>query len=67
MTINYFVATEFTKTLVQVENLQTEIKGSVQDNKTLVQGVQESLAINLDEMNKTVLSLDARIKAIIKK
>ncbi|XP_050310118.1 dynactin subunit 2 [Anthonomus grandis grandis] len=57
-------ATEFTKTLTQIELLQSEISSSVLNNKTLLQGVQESFAINLNEINQTVMSLDSRIKAL---
>ncbi|KAF2903638.1 hypothetical protein ILUMI_02545 [Ignelater luminosus] len=60
-------ATEFTKTLAQVESLQDKISGSIENNKTLLQGVQESFAINLDDINKNISNLDARIKAITKK
>ncbi|XP_030750200.1 dynactin subunit 2 [Sitophilus oryzae] len=60
-------ATDFTKTLAQIEVIQSEIQGNVQNNKTLLQGVQESFAINLNEINQTVISLDSRIKALKKK
>lgn len=59
-------AADFTRTLTQVESLQAEIQGNVQNNKALLQGVQESFAINLEQINKNILSLDARIKAIKK-
>lgn len=59
-------ATDFTKTLAQIEAAQTEIIGNVDNNKTLLQGVQESFAMSLNEINSTVLSLDARIKALKK-
>lgn len=61
------LATEFTKTLTQIELVQSEIDSNVQNNKNLLQGVQESFAMNLNEINQTVMSLDARIKAIKKK
>jgi len=48
-----------------VEALQAEIQGNVENNKALLKGVQESFAVNLDEMNKTVIGLDARLKASI--
>lgn len=59
-------ATEFTQTLAQVETLQSDISNNVHNNKALLQGVQESFAMNLDEINKTIISLDARIKALKK-
>lgn len=46
---------------------QSEISSNLQNNKTLLQGVQESFAVNLNEINQTVISLDARIKALKKK
>ncbi|XP_018565584.1 dynactin subunit 2 [Anoplophora glabripennis] len=57
-------ATDFAKTLTQIEVVQSEIAGSVDNNKTLLQGVQQSFAMNLNEINSTVLSLDSRIKAL---
>lgn len=60
-------ASDFTKTLTQIELIQSEISNNVQNNKTLLEGVQESFASNLNEINQTVTSLDARIKAIKKK
>ncbi|CAG9766653.1 unnamed protein product [Ceutorhynchus assimilis] len=60
-------ATEFCKTLTQMELAQSEINSNVQNNKTLLQGVQESFAMNLNEINQTVMSLDARIKALKEK
>ncbi|KAK4875442.1 hypothetical protein RN001_011864 [Aquatica leii] len=59
-------ATEFTKTLTQVENLQSEVQCNIQNNQTLLQGVQESFAMNFEEINKTIANLDARIKALKK-
>ncbi|XP_017781946.1 PREDICTED: dynactin subunit 2 [Nicrophorus vespilloides] len=57
----------FATSLAQVEALQAEIKGNVENNKALLKGVQESFAMNLDEINKTVIGLDSRIKAFSKK
>lgn len=62
----YIVAGEFTKTLTQMEALMSEVTGNVQNNKSLLQGVQESFALNLDEINKTIVNLNARIKALQK-
>ncbi|KAJ8985995.1 hypothetical protein NQ317_013879 [Molorchus minor] len=52
------------KTLTQIELVQSEIAGHVENNKTLLQGVQQSFAMNLNEINSTVVSLDSRIKAL---
>ncbi|KAJ8917754.1 hypothetical protein NQ315_005205 [Exocentrus adspersus] len=57
-------ATDFAKTLTQIEVAQSEIAGNVDNDKTLLQGVQQSFAMNLNEINATVVSLDARIKAL---
>lgn len=59
-------ATDFTKTIAQIEAAQTEIIGNIDNNKTLLQGVQESFAMSLNEINSTVISLDSRIKALKK-
>lgn len=64
--VSFFAATEFTQTLAQIETLQSDISNNVHNNKALLQGVQESFAMNLDEINKTIISLDARIKAFKK-
>ncbi|CAH0554498.1 unnamed protein product [Brassicogethes aeneus] len=60
-------ATDFITTLSQIEMMQSEMSSNVQNNKTLLQGVQESFAVNLNEINITVATLDARIKALKKK
>lgn len=59
-------ATDFTKTLAQVEASQAEMSGNIENNKILLQGVQESFAMSLNEINSTVVSLDSRIKALKK-
>lgn len=59
-------ATEFSKSLTQLEALQTQITAGLQNNKSLLQGVQESFATNLDNINKSIVSLDARIKNLKK-
>lgn len=60
-------ASEFSKSLAQLEALQSQINSGMLNNKELLQGVQESFAINLDNINKSVASLDSRIKALKKK
>lgn len=57
-------ATDLVKTLTQIENAQSDIEGQVQNNRILLQGVQESFAMNLNEINETVKNLDGRIKAL---
>lgn len=66
MKYNLIAAGEFTKTLTQIEAVMSEVTSNVQNNKSLLQGVQESFALNLDEINKTIVNLDARIKAFKK-
>lgn len=51
-------------TLVKTETSQTEILSSVINNKELLQGVQESFAHNMNEINQTIMGLDNRIKAL---
>ncbi|XP_071050004.1 dynactin subunit 2 [Onthophagus taurus] len=59
-------AVDFNKSLVHVEKLQAETSSNIEDNKNLLKGVQESFAFNLSEINKNLLTLDGRIKAIKK-
>ncbi|XP_018320309.1 dynactin subunit 2 [Agrilus planipennis] len=58
---------DFIKSLIQVEALQSEVQSNVRNNKALLKGVQESFALNLEEINKTIQNLDSRIKSISKK
>lgn len=60
------LAAAFTKTITQVESLQSNITSGVETNRTLLQGIQESFVNNLNEINKTVISLDSRIKQLKK-
>lgn len=62
-----FLANDFARTLTQVEALQSVIQGSIRNNKDLLQGVQECFAINLEGINKSVESMDAKIKALSSK
>ena len=62
----WILAADFTKTITQVESLQSNITSSVETNRTLLQGIQESFVNNLNEINKTVISLDSRIKQLKK-
>lgn len=59
-------AIDFSNSLSQLESLQSQISGAVQNNKELLQGVQESFAINLDSFNKNLTALNERINAIKK-
>ncbi|KAL3268898.1 hypothetical protein HHI36_007985 [Cryptolaemus montrouzieri] len=57
-------ATDLMKTLTEVETVQAEVSSNVMNNKILLQGVQESFANNLNEINQTIEGLDSRIKAL---
>lgn len=59
-------STDFAKTLTQVEKLQSEMSNSINNNQALLQGVQESFAINLEEIKKAIVNFDERIKALKK-
>ncbi|XP_044732030.1 dynactin subunit 2 [Chrysoperla carnea] len=59
-------AIEFSNSLSQLESLQNQISSGVQNNKALLQGVQESFAINLDVINKNITSLNERLDALKK-
>ncbi|XP_045482033.1 dynactin subunit 2-like [Harmonia axyridis] len=57
-------AADLMTTLVKIDSIQEEVASSVLNNKELLQGVQESFAHNLNEMNQTIMGLDSRIKAL---
>ncbi|XP_075977890.1 dynactin subunit 2 isoform X2 [Anticarsia gemmatalis] len=54
-------ASNFGKSLTELETLQTTIAGGVQNNKELLQGVQEVFAHNVDSLHKEIKKLDERI------
>lgn len=59
-------AAEFNKSLIRLEELQTEITSDLESNKSLLKGVQESFASNLEIIKNNVASLDERIKNLNK-
>ncbi|KAH9632930.1 hypothetical protein HF086_002752 [Spodoptera exigua] len=57
-------ASNFGKSLTELETLQTTIASGVQNNKELLQGVQEVFAHNVDSVNKEIKKLDERISKL---
>ncbi|KAJ0176432.1 hypothetical protein K1T71_007611 [Dendrolimus kikuchii] len=54
-------ASNFGKSLTELETLQSTIARGVQNNKELLQGVQEVFALNVDGLQKEIKKLDERI------
>ncbi|KAM3957573.1 dynactin subunit 2 [Aphomia sociella] len=54
-------ASNFGKSLTELETLQSTIASGVQNNKELLQGVQEVFAHNVDSLQKEIKKLDERI------
>lgn len=63
----FFLATNFSKLVAELETNQTNIAGGIANNKVLLQGVQEAFALNLENVNKEVAKLDERIKVLSSK
>ncbi|CAH0715311.1 unnamed protein product, partial [Brenthis ino] len=57
-------ASNFGKSLTELETLQSTIAGGVQNNKELLQGVQEVFAHNIDSLQKEIKKLDERISKL---
>ncbi|XP_026463247.1 dynactin subunit 2-like [Ctenocephalides felis] len=60
-------ASNFTKSLAELETLQKTITTGVQNNKALLQGVQEVFASSLQNINTEIAKLDERLNKISKK
>ncbi|RVE55141.1 hypothetical protein evm_000039 [Chilo suppressalis] len=54
-------ASNFGKSLTELETLQSTIASGVQNNKELLQGVQEVFAHNVDSLQREIKKLDERI------
>ncbi|XP_050685045.1 dynactin subunit 2 [Leptidea sinapis] len=54
-------ASNFGKSLTELETLQSTIANGVQNNKELLQGVQEVFAHNIDSLQKELKKLDERV------
>ncbi|KZC09689.1 putative dynactin subunit 2 [Dufourea novaeangliae] len=59
-------AAEFNKSLTRLKELQLQITSDLDSNKSLLKGVQESFASNLEIIKNNIESLDERIKELRK-
>ncbi|KOX71404.1 putative dynactin subunit 2 [Melipona quadrifasciata] len=59
-------AATFNKSLTRLEELQSQITSDLESNKSLLKGVQESFASNLEIIKNNIESLDERIKKLSK-
>lgn len=59
-------AATLNKSLARLEELQTQITSDLESNKSLLKGVQESFASNLETIKNNIESLDERIKKLSK-
>ncbi|XP_011690007.1 PREDICTED: probable dynactin subunit 2 [Wasmannia auropunctata] len=59
-------AAAFSKSLIKLEELQVEISSGLESNKSLLKGVQESFASNMEVIKSNVALLDERIKKLNK-
>lgn len=57
-------ATNFSKLIAELDANQANIAAGLSNNKTLLQGVQEAFAKNLESINKEIAKLDERIKIL---
>lgn len=61
------IANNFNKTIDELESTQSALVATLDGNKTLLQKVQETFALNLESVNKEVGALENRLKAAEKK
>jgi len=59
-------AAVFSKSLIRLEELQTEISAGLESNKSLLKGVQESFASNMEVIKGNIALFDERIKKLNK-
>ncbi|KYN08367.1 PREDICTED: dynactin subunit 2 isoform X2 [Cyphomyrmex costatus] len=57
-------AAAFSKSLIKLEELQVEISSQSESNKSLLKGVQESFASNMEVIKSNLALLDDRIKKL---
>lgn len=57
-------AAAFSKSLIKLEELQVEISSGLESNKSLLKGVQESFASNMEIIKGNIASLDERVKKL---
>lgn len=62
----HFPAGEFSQSLAQLEELQTQISNSLESNKSVLKGVQESFATNLQVIQKNMTALEDRVSKLKK-
>ncbi|CAD6215809.1 GSCOCG00000622001-RA-CDS [Cotesia congregata] len=62
----YFTAAEFSKSLSQLEEVQSQITGSLESNKSVLKGIQESFASNLEAIRKNINHLEERLTKLKK-
>ncbi|EFN86317.1 Probable dynactin subunit 2 [Harpegnathos saltator] len=55
-------AATFSKALMRLEELQAEITSGLESNKSLLKGVQESFASNMEIIKSNIALLDERVK-----
>nr|CAD7571723.1 unnamed protein product [Timema californicum] len=60
-------AANISKSLTQLEDLQQHITSGLDNNESLLQGVQASIATNLDSIKKTIANLDKRLAQLDRK
>lgn len=63
----FFLASDFGRSVNELQALQNTITAGVQNNKTLLQGVQEIFANNLEQIQKEIKKLDERVSNLMKK
>jgi dynactin 2 len=57
-------AANFSKLFAELEATQLSIVTGIGNNKTLLQGVQEAFAVNMENTNKEVVKLEERMKTL---
>jgi len=59
-------AAAFSKSLIKLEELQVEISSGLESNKSVLKGVQESFASNMEVIKSNLALLDERVKKLNK-
>ncbi|KAK0087226.1 hypothetical protein PV325_001468 [Microctonus aethiopoides] len=59
-------AGEFTKSLTQLEELQSQISSKLESNNSVLKGVQDSFATNLEVIRKNITALEERVNKLKK-
>lgn len=63
----FSAANNFNKSIMELESTQSALVSTLNGNKSLLQNVQETFALNLESVNKEVGKLETRLKATEKK